>query len=117
MQFEEFAPCLAWWKKRKESGQAWKLAAKDVLKYDEKGNLISVNLDIKNPKAKQDLEHLPPDQLADSILKKEERIAELMGEIKIVRIPGQVVHQFQSKLSTDSGGSCPGIPTGCCPLF
>ena len=61
---------------------AWKLAAKDVLKYDEKGNLISVNLDIKNPKAKQDLEHLPPDQVVDGILKKEQRIMELMGDIK-----------------------------------
>jgi type I restriction enzyme M protein len=82
MQFEEFAPCLEWWKKRKENGQAWKLAAKDVVKYDEQGNLVSVNLDIKNPSAKADLEHLPPDQLADSILKKEQRIMELMAEIK-----------------------------------
>jgi type I restriction enzyme M protein len=82
MQFEEFAPCLAWWKKRKENGQAWRVAVKDVVKRDEKGTLISVNLDIKNPSAKQDLEHLPPDQLVDSILAKEERILELMAEIK-----------------------------------
>jgi hypothetical protein len=34
-----------------------------------------------------------------------------------VRIPGQVVHRFQSKLSSCSEGSCPGIPTRCCPLF
>lgn len=42
------------------------------------------NLDIKNPSAKQGLEHLPPEQLADSILRKEQRIAELMAEIKTV---------------------------------
>jgi type I restriction enzyme M protein len=59
MQCEEFAPCLAWWRKRKENERAWKVAAKDVLKYDEKGAIISVNLDIKNPSAKQDLDHLP----------------------------------------------------------
>ena len=82
MQFEEFAPCLEWWKKRKENGQSWKIKAQDVLKYDDKGNLISVNLDVKNPSAKQDLEHLPPEQLVESILQKEKRIAELMGEIK-----------------------------------
>jgi type I restriction enzyme M protein len=40
------------------------------------------NLDRKNPRAKVDFEHLPPDQLADDILKKELRIAELMREIK-----------------------------------
>jgi type I restriction enzyme M protein len=39
------------------------------------------NLDRKNPRAKVDFEHLPPDQLAD-ILKKELRIAEVMQEIK-----------------------------------
>jgi len=83
MQFEEFAPCLEWWNKRKENGQAWKVKAQDVLKYDEKGTLLSVNLDIKNPNAKQDLEHLPPEQLVESILQKEKRIAELMGEIKL----------------------------------
>jgi len=82
LQFEEFAPCLAWWKKREANERAWKVPASDVLKYDESGSLASVNLDIKNPSAKQDFEHLPPEQLADDILKKEQRIAELMVEIK-----------------------------------
>ena len=54
----------------------------DVLKYDENKNLLSVNLDVKNPNGKQDLEHLPPHELADSILDKEKQIAELMVEIK-----------------------------------
>jgi type I restriction enzyme M protein len=40
------------------------------------------NIDIKNPSAKENFEHLPPEQLADSILRKEQRIAELMAEIK-----------------------------------
>ncbi len=40
------------------------------------------NLDIKNPNAKEDFEHLPPEQLVEDILKKEQRIAEIMGEIK-----------------------------------
>jgi len=84
MQFEEFAPCLEWWKKREESGRAWKVKAQNVLKYDENGNLVSVNLDVKNPSSKQDLEHLPPEELAESILQKERRIAELTEEIKQV---------------------------------
>jgi type I restriction enzyme M protein len=40
------------------------------------------NLDIKNPNTKDDFEHLPPEQLADDILQKELRIAEIMQEIK-----------------------------------
>lgn len=40
------------------------------------------NIDMKNPSAKQEHEHLPPEQLVDDILKKERRITELMEEIK-----------------------------------
>ncbi len=75
LQFEEFSPCIAWWKKRKETERAWKVSADQVL-----GN--NCNLDLKNPNAKQDLKHLPPEQIAEDILKKERRIAEIMAEIK-----------------------------------
>ena len=77
MQFEEFKDCLTWWKKRKETDRAWKVSAKDLLANN-------YNLDIKNPKNKQDLEHLPPEQLVDNILKKEQRIIEIIDEIKLV---------------------------------
>jgi type I restriction enzyme M protein len=40
------------------------------------------NLDRKNPHAAVDFEHLPPEQLADDILKKEHRIMEIIGSIK-----------------------------------
>ncbi len=77
LQFEEFAPCLAWWKKREENGRAWRVSVEQIAA---KG----YNLDFKNPSAKDDLEHMPPEQLADEILKKEQRIAEIMAEIKQV---------------------------------
>jgi len=77
LQFEEFAPCLEWWSKRKGNERAWKVAAKDVLANN-------CNLDLKNPRAAQNLEHLPPEQLVESILEKERRIIEIMGEIKQV---------------------------------
>jgi type I restriction enzyme M protein len=81
MQFEDFAPVIEWWKDRKENGQAWKVP---VAKVIENG----YNLDIKNPNGKADLEHLPPEQLTESILKKEQRIAEIMLEIKQVLAEG-----------------------------
>jgi len=40
------------------------------------------NLDRKNPRAKEDITHLPPAQLAADILMKEQRIAEIMGNIQ-----------------------------------
>lgn len=40
------------------------------------------NFDKKNPNTGDDFEHLPPEQLAEDILKKELRIVEIMREIK-----------------------------------
>jgi type I restriction enzyme M protein len=82
IQFEELVPCVTWWKKREENERAWKVPAKEVLKYDVEGNLISANLDIKNPRTKEDIAHLPPEQLAESILQKEQRIAQIVVDIK-----------------------------------
>ena len=74
IQFEEFTDCLAWWKNRVENDRAWKVPAEQIAAG-------GYNLDIKNPHAKQDFEHLPPEQLAAGILHKELRIAEVMREI------------------------------------
>jgi type I restriction enzyme M protein len=75
IQFDEFAPCLEWWSKRKENERAWKVPAVELLANN-------CNLDRKNPHAKEDITHLPPEQLAQSILQKEQRIAAIMSEIK-----------------------------------
>jgi type I restriction enzyme M protein len=84
VQFEEFSDCLKWWGRRKENGRAWKVKAADVIKKDDDGNVVSVNLDIKNPNAAEALEHLPPEQLVEGIVEKERRILEIMDEIKQV---------------------------------
>jgi len=75
MQFEEFNDCLEWWGKRLERERAWQVPASELL-------AAGCNLDCKNPRAKVDVEHLPPEELVDSIITKEARIAELMAEIR-----------------------------------
>jgi len=75
LQYEEFAPCLAWWHDRAENEHAWRVPAATILAN-------GCNLDSKNPHAATDLEHLPPEQLVESILAKEQQIAALLIEIK-----------------------------------
>ena len=75
IQFDEFAPCLEWWNKRKENDRAWKVLAAELLANN-------CNLDRKNPRSKEDITHLPPEQLAADILKKEKHIAEIIGNIQ-----------------------------------
>ena len=81
IQFEEFAPLIQWWglagqaSGREENERAWKVFAAELLTH-------GCNLDRKNPRAKEDITHLPPAQLAANILKKEQRIAEIVGTIQ-----------------------------------
>jgi type I restriction enzyme M protein len=75
IQFEDFAPCRAWWPKRQENQQAWKIPAEELL-------ATSCNLDRRNPASQQSLQHLPPQQLADAIIRGEDNIVRIMTEIK-----------------------------------
>jgi type I restriction enzyme M protein len=77
LQFEEFAACQAWWTRREENERAWKVPAAELL-------ASNCNLDRKNPRAKDDIAHLPPEQLAASILDKERHIAEIMENIRVL---------------------------------
>jgi len=88
MQFEEFADCIKWFgkKNRDENDHAWKVAVEDLLQYDDQGSLLSVNLDIKNPQSQEALEHLPPQQLVDDILKKEQHIVQIINDIKAILV-------------------------------
>jgi type I restriction enzyme M protein len=82
IQFEEFAPLLAWWGAREENERAWRVPVGNVLRYDENGALLSANLDIKNPNRQEEFAHLPPEQLVRDILDKERQIIALMQEIE-----------------------------------
>lgn len=84
LQFEEFSDCLKWWNKRKENDFAWLVKVEDILKYDQQGNLLSANLDIKNPNGGQDFEHLPPEQILSDIMQKEQQLMKILGEINAV---------------------------------
>ncbi|MDR2209715.1 MAG: hypothetical protein LBE22_12340 [Azoarcus sp.] len=75
LQFEEFAPALAWWNAREEGAQAWKVSAEDVAA---KG----YNLDLKNPNAKTGLEHADPKELIASMRSHEGEVMRLLGEIE-----------------------------------
>lgn len=74
IQFEEFAPLLGWWSKREENDLAWRVPSAELL-------ASGCDLDRKNPRAKADIMHIPPDQIAAGILQKEGRIAEIMSNI------------------------------------
>ncbi|MBU0495122.1 MAG: SAM-dependent methyltransferase, partial [Chloroflexi bacterium] len=82
LRYDELGPLLAWWNDREENERAWRVATDEVLKYDEAGSLVSVNLDLKNPHGGDKLEHVAPEQLVRDIVAKERQILALMAEIQ-----------------------------------
>jgi len=75
LQFDEFAPLMAWWNDRQEGEQAWKVPAAELL-------AANCNLDRKNPRAADDIAHRAPEELVASILEKEAEIARIVGRIQ-----------------------------------
>ena len=85
IQTEDFDQASEWYalKRRKETDYAWKVPVNKVLEYGQDGQLLSCNLDQKNPRSADALEHLSPSQLVDQILARELRIVEIMEELKV----------------------------------
>ncbi len=75
VQFDEFAPLIEWWARREDNDHAWQVPAAEL-------RAAGCNLDRKNPRAKQDIAHLPPEQLVASILDKERQIVEIMQRVQ-----------------------------------
>ncbi|MDR2653481.1 MAG: type I restriction-modification system subunit M [Prevotellaceae bacterium] len=82
IQTEEFVPIKEWWTNRVENENAWKIAVKDVFKEDKSSNILSINLDQKNPNRKGEFEYHEPVELVASIVEKEKEIMRLMNEIE-----------------------------------
>ena len=75
IQFEEFAACQSWWSSRENNDRAWTVSVAELL-------AINCNLDRKNPRGAAAIAHLPPEELAASILQKEKRITEIISRIQ-----------------------------------
>lgn len=87
IQPEEFDQIKLWWNNRTENDNAWKVKLSDIVVMDDSGKLLNVNLDVKNPNRKGELEYCDPALLIRSILEKEKQMIQLMNEVgKILKL-------------------------------
>jgi len=75
LRFEEFTSCLAWWSQREEDEHAWLVSSSEIA-------AAGFDMDIKNPRKPKGIEDVPPDELTESILGKEQEIAELLSQVQ-----------------------------------
>ncbi|MDT8911280.1 class I SAM-dependent DNA methyltransferase [Amycolatopsis sp. PS_44_ISF1] len=80
MHYEEFKNCANWWgsearESREENNFAWRIQAAEI-------KAGGYNLDLANPHAGDDLDHRPPVELINDLIKTEEDILCLLSELK-----------------------------------
>ena len=74
IQFDEFAPLIKWWNKRKETEQSWRVKVGDLKK--------GFDLDVKNPhRAKHEMEKTLP-EIIKALDKSFEKSHELLKQIQ-----------------------------------
>ena len=74
MRLAEFEGEKAWWNKRHESEQSWKVSAADVVKNN-------YNLDIKNPNSPVEI-HDDPDNLLRDYVQASKLVQEIQVQLK-----------------------------------
>jgi type I restriction enzyme M protein len=82
LTFDEMRPCLDWWNEREENDRAWKVSGADLIEIDSSGQVVSCNLDLKNPILAGAIDHRAPYEILESLETKERRILAIIGDIK-----------------------------------
>lgn len=73
MIYDDFADVVKWMKKKTTNENAWQIKVENIKDF---------NLDIKNPNNKEEQVGLSPHELINNILQDEEKILELLHEVK-----------------------------------
>ncbi len=74
IQFDEFAPMIAWWDKRVESDVAWRVQVGDLKK--------GFDLDVKNPTTPADTEVASTESIISRMLDSQAKIRELLMQLQ-----------------------------------
>ncbi|MEO8616172.1 MAG: class I SAM-dependent DNA methyltransferase [Luteolibacter sp.] len=79
IQFDEFAPMIKWWNKRKESDVAWKVKLKDLKR--------GFDLDVKNPTSSIEENDHTVEGLLHQMAKRQEKITALIADLENNLVP------------------------------
>jgi type I restriction enzyme M protein len=79
LRFDEFEPMLTWWTRREPNLHAWLVSPSDVFTRSDDGQVLTCDLDVKNPRTTSGFDFSAPERdLAEAIADE----TELMGLLK-----------------------------------
>ncbi len=84
LQHSEFEPLVTWWGARVETDHAWRVDVGQVIAKDGAGNLVGVNLDLKNPRANANVDERSSSQIASDLDANERAMLGLISELRVL---------------------------------
>jgi type I restriction enzyme M protein len=84
LQSADLADLSAWWDTRGEDPRAWLVDGPALIERDAGGQVVAVNLDIKNPNAKVEDDHRTPSEIVASALTMERKVAAILEELQVL---------------------------------
>ena len=82
LQSADLADLSAWWDKRGDDPRAWLVDGPSLIERDAGGQVVAVNLDIKNPNAKAAEDHRTPAEIVEAAHAKESEVLALLEELR-----------------------------------
>lgn len=89
LQHSEFESLITWWGARIETDNAWLVDVGQVVSKNGTGNVVGVNLDLKNPHANADVDDRSSAQIANDLDANERAMLDLISELRalVVQAP------------------------------
>jgi type I restriction enzyme M protein len=82
LQLADLADLAVWWDNRADDPRAWKVSAAGLIKRDEAGQIKAVNLDLKNPNAKAEVDDRSPAEILSETLIKEGEVLTILNDLR-----------------------------------
>lgn len=84
LQSADLADLSAWWDTRADDPRAWMVDGPALIERDAGGQVVAVNLDIKNPKVKAAEDYRTPVEIVEAAHAKEEKVLNIVGELRAI---------------------------------
>ncbi|MDE2751887.1 MAG: N-6 DNA methylase [Gemmatimonadota bacterium] len=82
LTYDDLTDCRDWWRDRKKSQRAWRVAADGLVRRGDDGNVVACNLDIKNPHRGEVEDDRTPLEIVGSIIERERAFLTTMDSMK-----------------------------------
>jgi type I restriction enzyme M protein len=82
LQSDDLVDLSSWWDTRTDDPRAWRVNGPSLIERDDAGLVKAVNLDLKNPKAKQEEDHRSPAEIVEAATAKEREVLAILEGLR-----------------------------------